>query len=412
MKLLGLLIGLTIFCSANAQWNAVNSVTDYQAIHHTVSEDTVYIAASGSQYPVIYRSVDGGQTLDSTAITSIQFSWLLDISFPSSMVGYACGGTAFGQFKSPILKTTDGGQSWDTLVTNRFGYELRTTHFIDDQTGFFGGQGIVVKTTDGGASFTSYPIANTVGAVEEVYFKDASTGFALVKESIYKTTDGGVNWTQVFQDTADHYLLYCIGLDFPQNGSTGFVINQQAELLKTVDNGNTWQRIGRIADTINASSIDFVDAQTGYFGSLDPNRFDRAGGIYRTDDGGQSWVWQYGLNPWLVQGPIETIGMVNAQVGYAMMGHQLLKTVDGGIGFQDFETGNSMQLFPNPARDHFRIQMEGTQPESVSLVDASGRNVRKWTPSQSYSLHGLAGGLYMVRVKSGSTYSVQRLLVQ
>ncbi|MGB0177209.1 MAG: WD40/YVTN/BNR-like repeat-containing protein, partial [Owenweeksia sp.] len=275
------------------------------------------------------------------------------------------------------------------------------------QTGFFGGNGMIVKTTDGGASFTSHSVANVVGGVEKILFKDANTGFVLLKEQIYKTMDGGQNWTLVFQDTADHYLLYCIGIDFPQNGPTGFVINRQAELLKTVDNGNTWQSMGRIADTINAASMHFLDTQTGYLGSLDPLRFDRAGGIYRTDDGGQTWVLQYGLNPSVVQGPIKTIGMANSQTGFAMMSNQLLKTINGGIGFREIKTEERIQLFPNPAHTYFELQVpEGGKIQTVNVSDLGGRLLKSWARSQeTYSVHGLPAGVYLVEVKTERSIS-------
>jgi photosystem II stability/assembly factor-like uncharacterized protein len=75
---------------------------------------------------------------------------------------------------------------------------------------------------------------------DDVFFIDATTGWAVGggARTIYKTTDGGVTWTLKFQsDIAPDYLR----------------------------------------------SIEFVDAQTGYVGSLNER-------LYRTNDGGETWT--------------------------------------------------------------------------------------------------------------------------
>lgn len=411
-----LLITLVAVCTGSlllAQWSEIQDLKQYQTFHHTYNEDTAFFVSYDWDSPIIYRTLDGGQTLDTTVLSMIQHSWLLDICFPSANVGYACGGTAFGTVQSPILKTSDGGQSWDTLVANRFGYELGTVHFVDEQTGFFGGSGQLIKTTDGGNTFTTHTLGNGVGVVKDLYFKNANTGFALQQSRIYKTTDGGLSWTEVFSDTTAAASHYVVSISFPQNGNTGYVINRSSGVIKTTDNGDNWQQTGLVQDSVWATCIEFTDAVVGYAGTLNPMNFDQAGRIYITKDGGQSWELQYQAGAGLVAGPVTSIGMANTQVGYAMMGSYILKTVNGGIGLGSLPGTKNWHLYPNPARHQFKLELEeGDDIEEISMLDMRGRKIQEWEPSDTYPLKQLPPGLYFIRIKSGGLIHTEKLRLE
>ncbi len=67
------------------------------------------------------------------------------------------------------LKTTDGGNNWiqqNSNTTNR----LLSVYFIDNQTGWAGGDdGILLKTTDGGNNWLTGSIP-TIDHVYEIVF--------------------------------------------------------------------------------------------------------------------------------------------------------------------------------------------------------------------------------------------------
>ena len=96
---------------------------------------------------------------------------------------------------------------------------------------------------------------------------------------------------------------------------------------------------------------------------------------------------------------------------------QLLKAVSSPLIETEALTVN---LYPNPTTSDpsIDVQLKGFQTFNVDLFDATGRQLRSYSyansPSTrvSLSVQGLASGMYIVRVKTGSEVASKRLLVQ
>ena len=96
---------------------------------------------------------------------------------------------------------------------------------------------------------------------------------------------------------------------------------------------------------------------------------------------------------------------------------QLLKSVASPLTETEALT---VSLYPNPttADPSIDVQLKGFQTFSVDLFDATGRQMRTYTYTNSpstrvnLSVQGLAHGMYIVRVKTGSEVASKRLLVQ
>jgi len=81
---------------------------------------------------------------------------LYSIWFTNSNTGYAVGNGGI------LLKTSDGGISWNELTSGTYNY-LLSVRFTDDKTGYLvGGFGTILKITDEG-----------IISIEEHYKKDA-----------------------------------------------------------------------------------------------------------------------------------------------------------------------------------------------------------------------------------------------
>ncbi|GAB3803254.1 hypothetical protein GCM10028819_32890 [Spirosoma humi] len=96
---------------------------------------------------------------------------------------------------------------------------------------------------------------------------------------------------------------------------------------------------------------------------------------------------------------------------------QLLKSVASPLTETEALTVN---LYPNPTTTDpsVDVQLKGFQTFSVDLFDATGRQMRTYSYTNSpstrvnLSVQGLATGIYIVRVKTGSEVASKRLLVQ
>jgi hypothetical protein len=93
-----------------------------------------------------------------------------------------------------LLRTTDGGRTWEALGEPGDGM-LRAVDFVDSQTGWGVTASHVYRTLDGGHTWrrTDPPCGG-----EAVCFSAGDSGWAAVGPFVYRTSDGGDSWTAAF----------------------------------------------------------------------------------------------------------------------------------------------------------------------------------------------------------------------
>jgi len=213
-------------------WNILNPNYKGLNIFDIYMKDSLnWILADGND---ITFTNDGGLTFKKVLTTDFNapFSHL---SFPTNMVGYACGGanddyTAFGF----IAKTIDGGQSWNILNPEPWNSNNKTfptpnaIQFITEQIGFiFTINGEIYKTIDGGCYWTIIPkIISTSG-----YFFSEDKGYSTNTKNIYKTNDGGKTWDIDFTIPSNSNNSYILDMCFLKSGE-GFAITPDSKIIK------------------------------------------------------------------------------------------------------------------------------------------------------------------------------------
>ncbi len=95
---------------------------------------------------------------------------------------------------SGLIANTTNGIIWNTK--NAGLNSIRSIAFISPTIGFMAGDNLtILKTTDGGNSFQANYSGNEFLNFEKIEFIDASTGFAYADNNyVYRTTDGGDTW--------------------------------------------------------------------------------------------------------------------------------------------------------------------------------------------------------------------------
>jgi photosystem II stability/assembly factor-like uncharacterized protein len=167
------------------------------ATRHGINE----ISAEYEYQGLVAKTADGGITWTITELP-IRNAIPQKIQFIDTQTGYIIAGdNTFGV----LFKTTDGGQSWNTIYLDA----LACPHgmcFLDYNTGFITGKGLFGKTTDGGATWTSLKSAN-VFYYYDVNFKNGHEGIVTAQNGIYfKTTDGGHTWDSSKCNTFNYWL--------------------------------------------------------------------------------------------------------------------------------------------------------------------------------------------------------------
>jgi photosystem II stability/assembly factor-like uncharacterized protein len=151
-----------------------------------------YIVNSGGYYPGgnIIKTIDGGSTWTTLPIGPDYY--IAAVYFTDVNTGYAVGSRSVGISDGIILKTIDGGSTWTDVYQGKTGQMLNSVYFPDANTGYAVGEsGTILKTTNGGTSWNTLS-SGTDNSLASVYFIDANTGFVVGEGgTILKTTNGG-----------------------------------------------------------------------------------------------------------------------------------------------------------------------------------------------------------------------------
>lgn len=160
----------------------------------------------------VLKTTDGWESWDTYEVPLIV--GVVDLKFVSTQTGWAVG---YGEF---ILKTMDGGLTWEDQSPNRRGdqaeiNDYQAAFFLDEKTGWLIGatsgaqiKSYLLKTVDGGQTWdtqllgvSSYP-----PLARDIYFLDSQTGYIVGNENergiLFSTTDGGQTWLkeEIFTD--------------------------------------------------------------------------------------------------------------------------------------------------------------------------------------------------------------------
>ncbi len=216
---------------------------------------------------------------------------------------------------------------------------LNKVAFIDSLRGWVvGDSGVIFMTTNSGDSW----VAQNSGLFDNIVslsIVDQSYGYALaIKDyrndstwygtSILKTTNGGDVWTrQEYPDEFFHAIFFFDSLNGFRGGDGG-------RIWKTTDGGLTW--VPTLVDTSVASSfpISELDFYSRNLGFALGGHYDLAGVVWRTTNGGDRWAaGSWSSDPMRGIYYIDSLKII-AVGGDFEYGSGLIKTKDGGRSWE------------------------------------------------------------------------------
>ena len=271
------------------------------------------------------KTVDGGKTWTRGNVSTSET--VIDVSFPTSNDGYALDQSG------GLFKTADGGATWTALDTGSTA-RPQSVEALSPSIVIVGGPRGLRRSTDGGDSFSAVKGAINNSQISDL---DAAKGavFADGFQDLYRSTDKGKTWTVVRKPGT--YKKNRNGkkvntkpiqdVDFV-TGKTGYFLDRNGFLYRTVDGGSKWSTLTGVA-TNRGYGIAFSDANKGYvvidrFGSQPGNGY-----LLRTSDGGKTWAPEF-----VVASRIANAGVAAGTGGtdYLLGGtSSLLNTTSGGL---------------------------------------------------------------------------------
>jgi photosystem II stability/assembly factor-like uncharacterized protein len=150
------------------------------------------------------------------------------VKFINPMTGYAAGNVG------NIMKTTDGGQNWNLLQTNKRADLYAIEPIGDNILIAAGDSGLIMRSTNAGDSWST--IRFQAGLLyRKVKFPTALTGYVCGNAGIMaKSTNGGLNWTSINSFTAAN--LFSMDFLDVNNGAIG----GNEIILLTSNGGANW----------------------------------------------------------------------------------------------------------------------------------------------------------------------------
>jgi photosystem II stability/assembly factor-like uncharacterized protein len=280
-NIFAVLILLLCVQTAFADWTKKN-LTILSWLHSVqfLNEQKGFIV--GSKGTFLY-TIDAGKTwLKKKNFTN---DTILDVHFATAKTGWLlCERDVYnlrGQAPSYLLKTTDGGETWNKIeFSEGTGKERLTRFFFDkyDKGWAIGEAGSIFKMQPDNDTWKKMNSPSRFLMLDG-FFHDSETGIVVgAGGTILFTDDGGETWNQT---NLPNLLKTRLNSIFFLNNQQGWIAGAEGKIFTTTNGGKSW-RIQQSNTTNTLKDLWFVSASEGF--AIGDN-----GIILHTQSGGNTW---------------------------------------------------------------------------------------------------------------------------
>jgi photosystem II stability/assembly factor-like uncharacterized protein len=251
----------------------------------------------------LYETSDGGATWSLVGgLPALAPSAICGLSVVDADTVYASG-TNYPNRPARMMRTVDGGASWQAWEMSQHAALLVDTYFTDADHGWVVGgaatapdptrddvHAVVLRTEDGGRTWEDRlaPLRAELPTGEwgwKIHFLDERVGYvaleSFVRAAVLKTTDGGDTWTRIdVHDQQGNANLEGVGF-LDENtgwvGGWGSASFQEGFSSTTTDGGATWKDANEIGRFINRfrffrgpQTVGYASGRTVYRYSAEP----------------------------------------------------------------------------------------------------------------------------------------------
>jgi len=409
--------------NGGANWNSImyrRSLANMVSLYANNLGKVIALGTSIFSTDAVIYSNDGGDTWESSNLFTYQN--LSHIDMLNSNTGWISG--RFGTF----YKTTNGGTSWDTSMTNNpvlAPYFGNGVNFINETTGWIvgglpsiGGVTKIFKTTNGGVNWFEQIPANSgpIGVKIDMY--NANTGYMTHSTGIQKTTNGGDNWilTSTIGPSGSSYTPIKT-----VDSVTVYTGSNKSQVYGTTNGGVTWDSLNFPVKAGTIFCTDWYDKNNGVAGAV-------IGVVGITTNRGASWQI-YNTGGYTTY----DVKMVHPDTVYAVSGNtagaQVFKFAKGiTTGGFTYETSvpenySLKQNYPNPFNPSTTIEfsLPASGIVSLKIYDIAGReysseingmNLNTGTYKMNFNGSNLSSGVYFYSlVVNGKVVNTKKMIL-
>jgi photosystem II stability/assembly factor-like uncharacterized protein len=393
--------------------------------------DDIYMVNTQVGYAVsgdgrIVKSTDGGENwLELLQNTSV---YCRSVEFVSTQKGFvgAFPLSSNTNYINILRRTTDGGLTWIDLSDQLHprarrggicGLAAPDSNTIYGGGNWFRDSAYIIKSTDGGNTWNFIDMTSYATSIIDFHFISKDTGFATGKgllpiESavILYTTNGGESWATIFENYIPNE--YCWKIQRLTKliwfASIEDLTSVPPRILKSLDGGMTWKEYEVAITPYNIEGIGFIDPLHGWTGG-------GSGWSFESRDGGKTWDTT-GVCPLM-----NRVFKVNDTMMFAS-GRRIWKY--RGLGIYPIIPDKRfawMKLHPNPVNDQLtiNISIDVSTQVLVLLLDGLGRRVKvidnTTRPKGSYHFYcntsSLPPGIYYVVLKTHEDKKIEKIVV-
>lgn len=397
------------FVQIKAQsWVEVNSGTHLKL--NSISFGSNLVGYIGANDSTLLKTIDGGQTWNVQPTNGVNFTpnlpHIIQVNFVDALTGYMMVGLEF--YNGRMLKTTDGGVNWTdvtmTMCAPIYNYNIDADNAIVVGSSCFGGRTIHRKINGIWQNNSTY-LSWANDYLRTATFYDNQFGMVAGDSGqVHRTMDGGANWDTI--QTFSKEIIW--DLQFVNDSTIyGAVDSLSNSLMISIDSGKTWAS--------HSPSFTFFYPQFEALAAA-PNEGVFAVGETFANQG--MIVWGNEESPFwrkeTVGQPLQDVTMSNDSTAFAVGDSGLIVVNQSLIlGVKQVKTSTKFKLYPNPATEYFTIHNAGRTVSEVWIYDISGRLVK--TIQSGYDqihISNLEKGAYHVVVFSKDNREVHQLIVQ
>ncbi len=233
----------------------------------------------------LYKTVDGGVSWTLASEQTLnQYVDALALHPTNANLLFAWFRPNFGVFSSALMRSTDGGRTWNEVLRVNSG-TVGVQFDPLNPNRMFAHSDSVYRSSDGGLSWRAVGTFRNVQALA-VYQPNPEIVYAFAGFNLYKSDNAGQTWTlrnSRLPSSASTAAVFTVDSNILFLGSASF--GSTGGFYRSIDSGASWLRLttgfGR-SSSVGVIAVDPTNPNVIYAGGY-------ANGVYLSTDTGDSW---------------------------------------------------------------------------------------------------------------------------